>query len=326
MTNFRAARLIAGAVASVKRGTWTLTGERAAGTIRLTASTATPVEIGDTAPHVEHTFLARVRESGTGKTQVDLGAIYRIPTNIMVTQAGVVVPATAVLGGKSFNCPAGTVFKLWPRLPGIEPTATAETAFVGGTTPASDTCGTVQQVRIYEQIGTDAARALFEAKASAGANAYPALVLSWDSDGPSTPMGSNTWQHASQWTFAIITSRSDASEARAKEGADIIAALKWILNGRTMSDGEAFTHPIRVLSAKRVITTPTSYVYAVTFECEWGAVSAGSDASDADSLPAWVTTEYNVDAGAATNVALNPTKMPIVTGAVYEQDEDPTEP
>ena len=112
------------------------------------------------------------------------------------------------------------------------------TAFTGGT--QADGFGVVRSLRMYEQIRNGSPEEdLWRAKA----DAFPALVLIWDSSEPSEPISRAGQRFRENWTLAVVSSRLENDDLRRAEGMSVLQQARGRLVGRPAVAGESVSYP-----------------------------------------------------------------------------------
>lgn len=188
-----------------------------------------------------------------------------------VTDAGVDLPVTALLGGQVGNRPVGTTYRV--QVPGIEELATSATIVNG---VDSEEPGAPKQIVSYKKMERADLEELFRAQVGR----FPAVCLSWERTQPSDgPQATSPGPRASRqgrtrvlyrhvWVAFLVTSRMDGASLRQEESALLRDEVVGQLSGATKG-----VHGLRVsqepgaevvdVSAFRV--SPTSYVDLVRF-------------------------------------------------------------
>ena len=254
-----------------------LTGTRSSGAITARATGAN-VEIP------RNSYLVPTKRT------IDPRVLLKTAAATTVTAAGTAVNVLSVYGGGAVNLPEDTELRWVPGITGIEPTCTVTTAFTGGT--QADGFGVVRSLRMYEQIRNGSPEEdLWRAKA----DAFPALVLIWDSSEPSEPISRAGQRFRENWTLAVVSSRLENDDLRRAEGLSVLQQARGLLVGRHAVDGESFSGPpgIEIGRARRIVTKNSSYVYALAF-----TTVSTMERSDDRVFQPWLVTRYDMDTGA----------------------------
>ena len=252
-----------------------LTGDRASGTITVTASGAdVTLPLG--------TFAYPVVG---GQVQTD--RIYRPSEgpnsdgSWTITTAGTDVDFVSNVGGTKHNIADATKFVFLPPLSGIS-TAVGSTAFAGATNPSF--YGGVKETVVFEHINGPAQQIDMERMKLRGT---PAVIIVWNSSEPSDGVMSSSNNFGSHgrgtfsssfrelFTVVIIVSKSNNEAARSEEGLYIMDQIARYLNRRQSSfDGCPISgpSPILVQSRNRVAIPKEPYqrhyIYSLTFSAE----------------------------------------------------------
>jgi hypothetical protein len=279
-----------------------LTGTRSSGAI-LAKSKAGAGDI--TIP--KNSFALPVMESAAGNKQLEPNAPIRTTTDTVVTEAGVQVPVTSVLGGERHNWDDGTEVRWDPPLTNIEATATVDGDMTGGQN-ATESPGYVKEVLAFETLDTDRAKALF----NTGVGPTPALVLAWESSPPSELVAPQRALQEDRWKlYAVVESTGDGL-TNIDTALDILdMARAWLLDRRG-ADGYVFSGPGGVqVGDRRLLSRADSHlVYVMSLTTTVGVRRTDHRKVGTD-YTQWLKTQIDVD------TATDP-PLPVVDEAVYE--------
>jgi hypothetical protein len=176
----------------------------------------------------------------------------------MVSPGGLLVDLVSNVGGTRHNVPDETVFRFDQGIDGLAATATAATAFTGGTQPTM--FGGLKSVAFYDTIGPSPTVETFRAKLSGG---FPAMVLVWEGSEPAD--GSNVdslnrgrgragrtdAQYTERWSALFIASRVDGGNARRSEALEALVETSAWMFDRNAVDGSVFSAPGGVFIKER---------------------------------------------------------------------------
>lgn len=180
------------------------------------------------------------------------------------------VPVVSVLGGARQNLDPGTGVLWYPAIPaGIAIGATLAEGTTGATDAAFDPitgCPQIQRVVPWEGLGQqNVAQQIWRA----GAGAFPAVVLAWESSDEGRPVGKGRYHYRHHFKAFVISTRLDGKDARRDEGRMILLAIGEELTDRAMVDGEGFSEPPIIPSGYgRLAIDPGSYVYTFGFSIQ----------------------------------------------------------
>jgi len=251
-----------------------LTGDRASGTITVTASGAdVTLPMG--------TWIYPVV---SGQVQTD--RIFKAAEgpnsdkSWTVTSLGTDVDFISNVGGEKHNVADTTPFVFLPPLVGID-SAVASGAFSGATNPTF--YGGVKEAFVFEHVNGPAQQIDLERMKLRGT---PAVIIVWNSSEPSdgATTSSNSPGSHSRGTFSssfrelltivIVVAKSHNEAARSEEGLYIMDQIARYLNKRQAIDGCLISapSPILVQSRNRVAIPKEPYqrhyIYSVNFSIE----------------------------------------------------------
>lgn len=190
-----------------------------------------------------------------------------------VTSAGTSIPVESLQGGIVGNHDAGTSFRWYPTLDGIE-----EVSWSGEITGGvnDDSLGSLRQLKPFKAFKQKDWQDFYNAQLGS----YPAAGLAWESmtalDGPNHPSpgrrnaraGSRGIKYKHTWALFLVTTRFDSDSHRRTEGATLMQRVVNEIVGRTGARGWRVSGSpgLNLLAAGIEQTRPTSYVDLVRFE------------------------------------------------------------
>jgi hypothetical protein len=186
-----------------------------------------------------------------------------------VTEAGVAVAVTSIIGGKRHNLPAGTVMRFDPLCPGLEDTGVLlEPGTTGGTDPTW-LGGCMSMVQFEQLTGVTASLDAFRSQTGK----FPAVVLVWDGSEPAdgttqssmsrgdTRAGPGSQLFKERFNIFVLSQRSDGDHMRRNEGLKLLDDLTFWLTDAQEADGQRFSAPtgVQVRGRSRVAGDGVAY-------------------------------------------------------------------
>lgn len=227
-------------------------------------------------------------------TQVDFTRPFRAATTTptTLTDAGVSVPISSVLGGAGNNLPADTPLLWFPSNEGVETiSAVGASAMTGGTAETSPFA--VKSIVWFEE---PAASQLADDLIRSAIRTSPAIVLSWSRRLPITKMhGQKVGVRVDQWQALVVCSRQESHHTRGLQALTIVDLVEAELLDRTSVDGIVVSNPaIQIMGVQRVAVNPSFYAYALTLQTSVSAV--GTDDTKRGLYSAWQKTKFTMPA------------------------------
>ena len=263
-----------------------LTGDRAAGNLVVSAAPGPTAELPSNAYAVP-VIAGSARYDLLFKTGVNPNT----PAGGWTIGAATLVPMFSNVGGAAHNIPAATPMRWFPALEGIEPVSIVDPAGLAGATAAPPGLSGVKQIAFFEELGViNGAEALRTALVAR----FPALIVAWESTGPSTPLGRNNSAQKELWSVYVVVSRQDADPARRLEGLALVDAVTALLDGRASVDGFHFSSPSRIdITARQIVTVNESFaIYRVRFTT---SSTSSTQANSGLAVNPWLRTRLDID-------------------------------
>lgn len=190
-----------------------------------------------------------------------------------ITDAGVAIPVTSILGGKNVNVPAGSPVRWDPIQEGVELVSVVDSGGMAGGDWASEALS-VKGFHQFEDVG---AREAWQALMASGATKFPAVVLFWQGSDPAdgntvtrlnragSTVGRGKYLLSENWTLWVVTSRADADPTRRGDGLRLLQMISRELTNVNGIDGIAVSTPggVDIHKRYRVAAGPNHYIYAL---------------------------------------------------------------
>jgi hypothetical protein len=286
-----------------------LTGTRSSGTVTVKAT-------GSDVKFPGGCFAAPIIESESGNKAIARDKPVFVGMNPStaegdwtVTAAGTALPVTSLLGGARHNFEAASTTLRWdPAMTGVELVSALAGDMTGGLDPTGD--AHVKRILLYEDLSTaEIALQVFQAKMLTQA---PAVILAWAGTGAGERMGRSVWQRPDRWVAYVVVTRQSGTVERGHEGLNLLDLVESYLGERGAVDGRNFSDPpVTIVGASRHSTTPSSFVYALTFETTSALQRTDTRLAEGKFGP-WDRTNYDVTVATAV-------PFPLVVDAEYDQ-------
>jgi hypothetical protein len=287
-----------------------LTGDRASGSILVTADSGT-VTIPKNA-----TLFPIIPGAPGGAAQVDFTSPFRVQAQTVVTTTPTSVPLTSWIGGGRFNVEAGTRFVWWPSVAGVTETPEAVSNFSGGAQPTSE-CG-LKSLTWWEEPSDP--NGLSDDFLRAALRMSPGAVLGWSGSPTYKAKGNMSADRIDRWQLVIAVTDQRAHAYRSLVGLTILDLAEGLLLDRSSVDGSILSAPnIKILNRSRLRTaTGGVYAYGLQFETTIGVV--GLVQRDADHIGAdWLRTSWSFPTMAdETGTHVAPDELIDVAGPLEE--------
>lgn len=267
--------------------------------------TATAAEGAGSVVIPKRTLGFLVPVSAAGNAQMDPSLAVRVSQEMEVDEDGGPIPIETTWGSPAHNLPAGTLVR-WLA----PPTGLLATSPVDAPGLAGAAFGLARRVVLYEALGTLEARRDMWLATAAGPNNFPSIVLQWTgSSGYDYDVtGRRDTYRDEEFTIFVICSRLDNAVSRAVEGFELLDRIERRLSRRTTEPlGHLASAPgVRLKKRERVLTSNSSYVYALTFTVG-GAFPLDVEAGNSPYAD-WLTTQMLFE---TSSIEQGPTPPPI---------------
>ena len=183
-----------------------------------------------------------------------------------IASGGTDVDVWSNVGGADQNLAAGTSIRWFPAIDDVE---LVSTVAPGGTTGGAAPTGLCQigQIALLDELPAGNPGDLVQRGVI---TRFPAVVLSWAGSAGDSSIGKGVFRSTETFDLWLLCSRQDSDSARRLEGLALMDAMRDLMRGREIVDGQTVSSPHGLLvdSRKPFLAHPTLCVYKLSAKAE----------------------------------------------------------